>query len=434
MNSAQVGLAAHQEETRMSLSDRLKAGTAGLHAEMEALPFFRALADGSLPLDSYICQLRAFAVVFAALERSLDGAGPGPLRDLAAPLGGRYALLLRDLDGFADLLVPDVTPALQLALNLAGSIRQLGQENPRALAGQLYVLGGTSLGNRVHLGDVRRVLGGAGQGDAFYGGFGEETDERWRTLVALLDGLDTDAAEQLALAEAAQQTFRALLAIHAALYPLPPPQGRRLTAISLNPEAGNHPIPENLREVRSALAAGRRCREEFPYFDARYGERARRYTSSDVAWLATLPQLDTTGVIKQVTWLADLLARLGMPRILMERQLELLVEELAAQLPESSDRYRSLAAAAESLKHARSAHLPEPQFGELSEQLEGALAPGNPGIRNLGALIVASLTDEACGIPESAADLQAWLTGPGGFPAAAVRDAFQQGRDRIQTI
>ena len=37
-----------------SLTDQLKIGTAGLHAEMEALPFFRALADGSLPLDSYL--------------------------------------------------------------------------------------------------------------------------------------------------------------------------------------------------------------------------------------------------------------------------------------------------------------------------------------------------------------------------------------------
>jgi heme oxygenase len=420
-----------------TLSEELKQATSGLHAEMESLPFFRALADGSLPLESYICQLRAFAVLFASLERSAADAADLPLRQIAAPLDGRYALLLQDLEVFADLLVPDIAAALQLSLKLAHDLRQLGTEQPRHLIGPLYALGGTVLGNRVHLGDVRVLLDRAGEGDAFYSGFGSRTDELWRTTTALLDLLDPPAEERSALIEVARDTFRELIAIHAALYPLPPLGERRLAATALNPEAGSHPIPEDPREVRAALAAGQRCRAEFPYFEARYGERGRRYTSSDVAWLATLPGLEESGTVRQALWLADLLARLGMPRILMERQLEILQEELSAQVPEHRDRYLRLTAAVGELRSQRLARLPEPRFSGLSGQVERALALCNPGVANLGVLIVASLTDEACGIPESAAALEAWLTGAGAFPpgfAAEVAAAFKLVRGELQDV
>jgi len=417
-----------------SLSEQLKAATGGLHAEMEGLPFFRALADGSLPLDSYINQLRAFAVVFAALERSAAAAEDASVREFSAPLEGRYALLLQDLEALSDLLPADVAPAAQLSLQLAHAVRQIGLEQPRLLAGQLYALGGTMLGNRVHLDDVRRILLGAARGSAFYAGFGRGVDEVWRTLTARLNLLASDEAEQQAIVQGAQETFRVLIAVHAALYPLPPPEGRRLTATALNPEAGQHPIPDDLREVRAALAAGRRCRAEFPYFEARYGERGRRYTSSDVAWLATLPQLETAGVVQQATWLADLLARLGMPRILLERQLELLREELTAQVPERRDQYGRLGAAVEALKLARLSRLSQVQFDALARQLEDTLAPHACGLSNLGVLVASSLADEACGIEESARALQGWLSGPGSFPAgmaAAVEQAFGQARARL---
>ena len=428
-----------------SLSVQLKTATQSLHAEMESLPFFRALADGSLPMDSYLNQLRAFAVVFASLERSAAAAADASVRDLSAPLQGRYLLLLQDLEVFSDLLLAGIAPAVQRSLNLAHAIRLCAAERPRILVGHLYALGGTMLGNRVHLGDVRRVLQGVVreqargrenvQGDAFYTGFGERTDEAWHTLSALLDHLDVEDEERLLIVTTAQQSFRELIAIHAALFPLPPPEERKLAATALNPEAGSHPIPDDLREVRAALAAGRLCRAEFPYFDARYGERGKRYTSSDVAWLATLPQLETAGIIQQATWLADLLARLGMPRILLERQLELLMEELTAAVPERRERYERLEAGVEALRLARLSRLSGQQFAELASQVERSLASRDPGVANLGVLIVSSLTDEACGIEESAQALETWLAQSGSFPAGmsgAVKEAFSQVRARLK--
>ena len=418
------------------LCEQLRSATRNLHAEMEALPYFKALADGSLPIDSYINQLRAFAILFATLERSAAEAADGSVRNMVAPVEGRFSLLLKDLDVFADLLMADIAPAVDQSLELAHAIRQLGTENPRGLVGHLYVLGGTMLGHRAHLPDVRRVLNSQGLGDTFYDGFGERTDEVWQTLATLFDAFDANDEEQLLIVKTAQETFRGLIAIHAALYPLPSPEERKLTATALNPEAGRHSVPDDFREVRAALAAGKRCREEFPYFDARYGERGRRFTSSDVAWLATLCQLEADGIVGQVTWLADLLARLGMPRILLERQLELLIEELIATIPERRSQYERLETGVEVLRQARLSHLSAEQFTELSSEVETWLAPYNSSVPNLGVLVVSALADEKCGIQDSATSLETWLTASSTFSPemiAAVKESFGRIRERIDS-
>lgn len=417
------------------LIGELKAATADLHTRMERLPFFPALADGSLPLDSYVNQMRAFAVVFGSLERTVESLEDAVVKDLQSSLNGRYRQLLQDLEVFADRGFPDVVPAVQAALELAHAVRQLGADRSRALVGYIYTFGGTLLGNRVHLADVRRLLQGSAAGDAFYAGFAAGTDEAWRNFATLANALAVSAEERRAIIAAAQDAFAKLTTIHVALYPLPEPGERRFAATSLNPEAGNHPIPQNPLEIRAALTAGRRCREEFPYFDARYGERGRRYTSSDAAWLATLVDLDNAGLAGQVVWLGDFLARLGMPRILLERQLELLVEELVAGNPEQRVRYEKLQAGIDALRQAREIHFSEAVFRELAAEAEARLAGGPPGIANLGVLIVSAVADERSGIPESAAKLAAWLLETGRLPAGmatAIDEVFGRIRARLR--
>ncbi len=75
------------------------------------------------------------------------------------------------------------------------------------------------------------------------------------------------------------------------------------TAGMLNPEAGDHAVPGDAMEIEAAVAAARRCREEFPYFDERYQERGRSFAKSDVAWLVTLTELPEAQLISQVEWL-----------------------------------------------------------------------------------------------------------------------------------
>ena len=84
-----------------------------------------------------------------------------------------------------------------------------------------------------------------------------------------------------------------------------------ITAESINPEAGSHAVPDNWIELKAALDAARDCREMYPYYDARYGERGKRFCDSDAAWLAALVELPASEIIAQVEWVQR---RLDLPR------------------------------------------------------------------------------------------------------------------------
>ncbi len=395
------------------LSQQLRDATLDLHRELEQQAFFAALADGTLPLDSYVNQLRCFAILFSTLERTMDSVDDVAVKDVQRAFNGRFRHLLDDLDLFSAELFADIDSAVDTSLEIAQTIREAGVDNPRLLLGHIYTLGGTIMGNRVHLADVRKILGDKPGGDAFYRAFETHTDEVWQTVVTLMDNVPLEVGERQQILEVARGHFERLVKVHAALYPLPPAAERRLKVTSLNPEAGNHPIPKDPEEIRVALVAGQRCRQEFPYFDLRYGDRGRRFTSSDVAWLVTLCDLEADGVAQQVMWLADLLARLGMPKYLLERQLVILVEELVSRLPTRRPAYQKLNAGVAALRDKRLAICSETQFTELSAQIEERLGSEQGGFANIGVLIVAALIDERSGFAEAAAGIEAWLSARG---------------------
>ena len=111
------------------------------------------------------------------------------------------------------------------------------------------------------------------------------------------------------------------------------------------------------------------------------------------------------------------------------------MEELAAWVPERREQYGRLEGAVHALRLVRLSRLSGQEFAQLSDQAERSLALHNPRVANLGVLIVSSLTDEACGIQESALAIKSWLTEPGAFPAgmaAAVEEIFSRVRARLQ--
>lgn len=176
-------------------------------------------------------------------------------------------------------------------------------------------------------------------------------------------------------------------------------------ASSINPDAGNYPITDDPRELEAARVAGERCLQEIPYVDQRYGERGRRYTHSDGAWLATLARCDRSAM-KQIFWLGRVLAGRGMPRYVLERHLELMVEELQKAVPDGD--YSKLRDAAEELRRERLTHVPA--FDEL--------ASSHPD----GKLLVAAVCDEKAGVERSVESLLEWFQEP------AARELIERAR------
>ena len=112
---------------------------------------------------------------------------------------------------------------------------------------------------------------------------------------------------------------------------------------AINFEAGTHDVTTDPRELVAAVDAGVRTWNVYPYFEARYGGRGRRFTRSDSAWLVTLASAEIDAARRQIKWLASLLAARGMPSLLFEEHLFHLREALVEAVPERAEVYGRLA-------------------------------------------------------------------------------------------
>ncbi|HSU13380.1 hypothetical protein [Longimicrobium sp.] len=209
-------------------------------------------------------------------------------------------------------------------------------------------------------------------------------------------------------------------------------------AALINPDAGSHPVTTDPREVAASVAAGDRSWREFPYYQARFGDRGRRFGHSDSAWLSLIALKEQPQVNAEVRWLGELLASRGMPQWLLERHLEFLHEELAAAVPENREQYGRLLNAAGMLRNQRRAQIREQDFLALAADFRArAGAEWTARLPNMGPLLVSAVADEAAGISQAVPQLESWATDPSRFPAewiAAVHDTIQAARARVSAV
>jgi len=393
-----------------TLMDSLKKAIADKHARMEALPFIAALTKGRLPLESYVGLLRAMAVIHGTFEHELDQIHSGAIRTVLLDRPSRLIHLRKDLSIFEQQLIPDIEAVVGHTRKMAERIRLYRVEQPTDLLGIIYVLEGMNLGNAVHLHDVLNCIGSKTFGNAYYyAGYGRETAKYWQAFCDAMNSLHIDEDGCKRIIQVALDFFDQLETLFSALYPT---ENTRMvfTAGMLNPEAGDHAVPDNATEIAAAVLAAKKCREEFPYFDERYQERGRSFGKSDAAWLASLVVLPETQLLSQVEWLGRVLGNRGMPRIILERQLELLYEELALATPTKTELYKGLLAAAIKLKAERLSFIPEKVFSDLAREFHLATEGELQGrLKRTGDLIVSAVCDDSAGITDAVNSLLPWL-------------------------
>lgn len=204
----------------------------------------------------------------------------------------------------------------------------------------------------------------------------------------------------------------------------------------INPDAGSHPVPADPRERDAVLRAAERIWSDIPYFAERYGERGQRFGRSDSAWLASLAALDQAQVAGQVSWLAGVLAARGMPSMLLAAQLEVLVEELDAVVPEQRDAYAGLRQAAAVLHEARRARIADALLDALAVRFDaGADVHWRARLPRTGALLGCAVADEHAGYVGAVQSLAMWLGDARRFPpqwVAQVQRTLDEARDAIE--
>jgi hypothetical protein len=124
-----------------------------------------------------------------------------------------------------------------------------------------------------------------------------------------------------------------------------------------------------------------------------------------------------------------------MPRITLERQLELLHGELSAAIPSKTDQYDRLLVAAENLKRERLLHIPELIADNLKREFSIATDGELQGrFKHIGDLIVSAVCDEAAGVNDAVTSILPWLTDPERFKPQwidAVSNIVNQARASV---
>ncbi len=418
---------------QLTLMEELKAATFSDHNRLQGAPFFPALAACQLPLESYVGQLRALTIVHGVLEPALASSTD---ERIAAVWRGdmvKLPLLYQDLNYFEPRAVADLKEAVTAALKIAEHLRLQSVECPLALLGCLYVLEGSTLGAAVVRPLVTRAFLLTGdEGLAYLNNYGADAPARWSQFKQRMNALPLSAEEREQIGTAAGDFFKQLETIFRALYPFAP-ESRTILVTAINPEAGRHAVPADAREIQASVRAGDSCWERFPYFEARYGERGRRFARSDAAWKATLCQFEPAQISQQVRWLGRVLAGRGMPTFLLQDQLEILVRELSTAVPEKRSEYERLLPAAAELGELRRRHLTDAQLQKIADDFDAAVeAEWSARLPLTGHLLGCAVADELVGHALAVESLRSWMTDPARFPAAwiaAVDAALTQARE-----
>ena len=415
----------------MSSVEELRARTRSLHERLDASPYVRELLSRKLSLEAYAGFLRSVGVLVETLERLLLSNPNGAYTELLPEISARRAALDADLEFLKEDRFRVDAAALSAEL-FAQRLRGFARDEPSTLAGVLYVFEGSALGAKQQLALLRErpelSLGGLA-----YLSQSANAAPRFAEFLRRLEAelLERDAIE--AAVFGASATFEAFEAVFNALVGAP----GRIDATLLNGDAGQHAIADDLREIAAALRAGEVTYEKYGYYRARYGERGMRFTRSDSAWIASLVARDESVVVRELRWLANVLAHRGMPRYLLEDHLGELSKELSKSLPARASVYRKLLAARDQLRSERLRVLNDERFRELANELERAIpAELAWALRQSGVIVVSAALDETSGIAKAASNVEAWFTGEQRFPAGfvdAVRATLQATRRAVSS-
>ncbi|MDZ7831425.1 MAG: biliverdin-producing heme oxygenase [Desulfobacterales bacterium] len=418
----------------MDIMKKLKTETTPDHKRLESYPYFKALAEHKLPLECYVNQLKGLAVIHGVLERALAEADCEQVAAVWNESLRKLPLLAEDLEFFKPRIEPDYMPAIEAALAMTEKIRIRSIENPLTLLGYLYVFEGSTLGNRMHQPDITATFHLEGlPGSRYYASYGEQVSEKWRQFRETMAAALQDADLHDPIIAAAHEAFSGLEKLYSALFPMEK-QKKSFHVTRINPEAGNHPIPEDEREITAALTASNRAWAMFPYYQARYGERGKRFSDSDTSWLVTLTHLNLESIEQQMNWLVRLLATRGMPSIMLERTIQLLHEELIKEAPENKPTYDRLLEAADMLAEKRRQSISDKEFAILSREFDDmAEIKLAEQYKNTGSLIVSAVADEHSGIAGAVDAICDWLTDPGRFSeewVVAVNQVIEKAKKR----
>ncbi len=397
----------------MELRARLRSETLALHTRVESLPFFAALQAGTLPATSIVTLMRSLAVAHALLERSLTDTADEQVAAVAQGVTRKLPLLMADLDALHVEHSPGIASPMQASLEFGAWLT--GAREPMALLGVLYVLEGSQQGGLALKKSYARCLGVDEAQLSYFGCYGRDTASQAELFAGRLNALVLDEPQITTVVSSAVRCFEWVAQVCAGIYPYVEAD-LEFHVAGINPEAGDHGMPRQPLEVALALRAGRAAWERFPYLHERFGDRGRRFTSSDSCWLVSLTHMPVEAATAQLRWLRRVLASRGIPTVILETHLRAIAAALTAEFADHAQRSARYGPFLSGLEAERQSTADAEVVAPLVQSCETRLrACSGYAIDSAAALIASARRDERSGIAGAFAATLTWFNDPKRF-------------------
>jgi heme oxygenase len=317
------------------LPEALKLATSPAHERLESTQFIKALHGGELSKVPVVNFMRALSIIHAVLERSVGMVLDPVLIPFLKDIEPKLPFLMNDLRKSSVASTMTIGPAIQQALGFGSDILK-NSDDPCFLLGVLYVLEGSQNGGTILKKIYAHCLELPLEDLTYFGCYGPRTASVWKSFVEKLNSLSLKKEDLNKVVNAAVLSFEWLEKIISALYPFSE-ESLAFHISTINPEAGDHSIPQDPRKIEVALRAGQKAWKKFAYLEQRFGERGKRFTSSDSCWLLSLCDSPPEIIKKRLSWLRTILSSRGIPSIILECHIMELRNELMATSGETSE-------------------------------------------------------------------------------------------------
>jgi len=192
----------------MELSRELREGSAQLHREVEQRPLQRRMAAGRISRPEYRAWLRQMLLIHQAVNAALPrlAAGSPSLAHLGDFAADKPGLLRADLTALGD--AEESAEPLEATRAFVEWVRT--DAPPAALVGVLYVLEGSTNGNRIIAARLKAAPPSDALSTRYLDPYGPDQRTRWADFKRMLDAVAFSRRELDSAVDAAQRTFRAV--------------------------------------------------------------------------------------------------------------------------------------------------------------------------------------------------------------------------------
>ena len=208
--------------TLMSLSPSLlsafRNATAEVHERLEKVPFSAALFKNLLPRVSIISLFHCLEIIHAALEHHLKDHSDARVHTLTLGYQSKLGALKKDLALISEKEHQIIFPAEKDALVFADEISKQSSHS-LGIVGMLYVLEGSQNGGALLKKIYAKNLGVDADALIYFGFYGSQTSQVWRTFMERLSAMDLSETEQDQAVQGAVSAFSWIEKIYLELYP-----------------------------------------------------------------------------------------------------------------------------------------------------------------------------------------------------------------------